>query len=49
MPLLLIGFGLFIKTTSLENFNDAKRWWKFLVITGSIILLLRTINLLMFG
>jgi hypothetical protein len=36
IPLLLIGVGLFIKNTTIENLQSSKKQWKWLVIIGSI-------------
>jgi len=33
---LFIGFGLFLKATNNENYFAIKKWWKTLVVIGSI-------------
>jgi hypothetical protein len=45
IPILLIGFGLFIKTTKNENYQNVKSWWKILIILGIISLILKVVNL----
>ncbi len=47
IPLLLIGFGLYIKTTNNENFKPMKKWWKTSVIFGAILFIARIIFILL--
>ena len=47
ISLLLVGVGLFIKTTEHKNFQDVKKWGKPLVIIGSIGAVLKIIALSM--
>jgi len=46
-PLLLIGFGYYIKTTKNPNWQNTKYYWKILVVLGIIVLVLKVILLLM--
>lgn len=46
MPLIVIGAGLFIKTTENKNYQDAKKWGKYLIIIGIASLIIRNIDLL---
>jgi hypothetical protein len=48
VPILLIGFGIFIKETKIEGYQSAKKWWKILVILGVINLSIRIIGFLLF-
>jgi hypothetical protein len=45
LPLVLIGVGLFIKNTTIENLQSSKKQWKWLVIIGSISFFLKVILL----
>ena len=45
IPLIMIGFGIFIKNTENENYQNVKKWWKILVIIGIISLILKIVNL----
>ena len=42
-PLLLIGAGIFLKTTNHKSFQSAKGYWKTLIILGSVSILLDAI------
>ncbi len=44
-PIILIGFGIFIKKTENANYQNVKKWWKILVILGIVSLILKLINL----
>lgn len=44
---LLIGFGLFIKSTKNENYISAKKWWKILVTLGFVYLTLKVVLIIM--
>jgi hypothetical protein len=46
IPLIVIGAGLFIKTTENKNYQDAKKWSKYLIIIGIASLIIRNIDLL---
>ena len=45
IPIIMIGFGIFIKNTKSENYQNVKNWWKILVLIGVISLILKLINL----
>jgi uncharacterized membrane protein len=45
VPMLLIAFGFFIKSTSNENYQNVKSWWKILVIIGIISFILKLVSL----
>ncbi len=47
VALLLIGFGLFIKSTKNENYKSARKWWKILVIVGLAYLTLKVVLIIM--
>ena len=32
IPIIMIGFGVFIKNTENANYQNVKKWWKILVI-----------------
>lgn len=36
LPLVLIGFGLFIKNTKNPNFQSSRKFWKILFILGML-------------
>ena len=44
IPIIMIGFGLFIKNTENANYQNVKKWWKLLVVIGIISLILKIIN-----
>ena len=44
IPIIMIGFGIFIKKTENANYKNVKKWWKPLVIIGIISLILKIIN-----
>ena len=44
---LLIGFGLFIRSTKNENYLSAKKWWKILVTLGLVYLTFKVVLLIM--
>ena len=46
VPIIMIGFGIFIKKTENKNYQNVKKWWKILVIIGIISLVLKLINLI---
>ncbi|EJL61697.1 hypothetical protein [Flavobacterium sp. CF136] len=46
IPLIVIGAGLFIKTTENKNYQDVKKWGKYLIIIGIASLIIRNIDLL---
>ncbi|WP_156900398.1 hypothetical protein [Flavobacterium filum] len=41
LPLLAIGFGIFIKITKNENYSSTKKYWLFIVIVGVLLFLFR--------
>ena len=45
IPIIMIGFGIFIKNTENVNYQNVKKWWKILVILGVISLILKIVNL----
>ena len=45
IPIIMIGFGIFIKNTENVNYQNVKKWWKILVIIGIISLILKIVNL----
>ena len=45
IPVIMIGFGIFIKKTENPNYQNVKSWWKTLVILGLILLILKVVNL----
>jgi hypothetical protein len=45
IPIIMIGFGVFIKSTENANYQNVKKWWKILVILGVISLILKVVNL----
>ena len=45
IPIVLIGFGIFIKNTENANYQNVKKWWKILVILGVASLILKVVNL----
>ena len=45
IPIIMIGFGIFIKNTKNVNYQNVKKWWKILVIIGIISLILKIVNL----
>ena len=32
VPIIMIGFGIFIKKTENKNYQNVKKWWKILVL-----------------
>lgn len=46
IPLIVIGIGLYLKTMQNNNFQNAKKWSKYLIIIGIASLLIRNIDLL---
>ena len=44
IPIIMIGFGIFIKNTENANYQNVKKWWKILVVIGIISLILKIIN-----
>lgn len=46
IPLIVIGIGLYLKTIQNNNFQDAKKWSKYLIIIGIASFLIRNIDLL---
>jgi len=45
IPMIAIGFGLFIKTTKNENYQNVKSRWKPIVIFGVVYLIIKIVNL----
>ncbi len=45
VPMLLIVFGFFIKSTSNENYQNVKSWGKILVIIGIVSFILKLVSL----
>lgn len=45
VPMLLIVFGFFIKSTSNENYQNVKSWGKILVIIGILSFILKLVSL----
>jgi hypothetical protein len=45
IPIIMIGFGIFIKNTENVNYQNVKNWWKILVIIGIISLIVKIVNL----
>jgi hypothetical protein len=45
IPIIMIGFGIFIKNTENVNYQNVKKWWKILVVVGVISLILKFINI----
>jgi hypothetical protein len=45
IPIIMIGFGLFIKSTENANYQNVKKWWKILVTLGVISFILKVVNL----
>jgi hypothetical protein len=46
IPVIVIGAGLFVKTTENKDYQDAKKWGKYLIIIGIVSLIIRNIDLL---
>lgn len=46
IPLIVIGIGLYLKTMQNNNFQDTKKWNKYLTIIGIASLPIRNIDLL---
>ena len=44
IPLIVINAGLFVKTTENKNYQDAKKWGKYLIIIGIVSLVIRNID-----
>jgi hypothetical protein len=44
IPLIVISVGLFVKTTENKNYQDAKKWGKYLIIIGIVSLVIRNID-----
>jgi len=44
IPLIVISVGLFVKTTENKNYQDAKKWGKYLIIIGIVSLVMRNID-----
>lgn len=47
IPLIVIGAGLFVKTTDNINYQDSKKWGKYLIIIGVASFIIRNIDLVM--
>jgi hypothetical protein len=46
IPLISVGYGIFLKYSKKEDLNPLKKYWLFLIIAGTLLFVLRLYDIL---